>query len=59
MLKNVDVNNDILTFPFNDRILGFGEIELIFSICYAFVAKRLRKSKQALRRFAKPENMKA
>lgn len=35
MLKSVDVNNDILTFPFNDKILGFGEIELIFSICYA------------------------
>ena len=35
MLKTVDINNDILTFPFNDKILGFGEIELIFSICYA------------------------
>ena len=35
MLKSVDVNNDILTFPFNDKILGLGEIELIFSICYA------------------------
>ena len=35
MLKSVDLNNDILTFPFNDKILGFGEIELIFSICYA------------------------
>ena len=35
MLKSVDVNNDILTFPFNDKILGFSEIELIFSICYA------------------------
>lgn len=33
MLKSVDVNNDMLTFPFGDKWLG--EIELIFSICYA------------------------
>lgn len=37
MLKTVDVNNDILTFPFpfGNKMLDFqGDLELLFSICY-------------------------
>lgn len=37
MLKSVDLNNDILTFPFpfGHKALDYGDLELLFSICYA------------------------
>lgn len=53
MLKSVDVNNDILTFPFNDKILGFGEIELIFSICYACRSEKTTEIQTSIKEIRK------
>lgn len=53
MLKSVDVNNDILTFPFNDKILGFGEIELIFSICYAYRSEKTTEIQTSIKEIRK------
>lgn len=53
MLKSIDVNNDILTFPFNDKILGFGEIELIFSICYACRSEKTTEIQTSIKEIRK------
>lgn len=51
MLKSVDLNNDMLTFPF--ETLSDGGIELFFSICYACRSEKTTEIQTSIKEIRK------